>query len=449
MTLRLTPAEIVASAEASDDPGLLGKQSTWARVPLGDVARIVNGAPFSSASFNRDQRGLPLLRIRDVGQDAPETYFDGPFEDAHLVERGAVLIGMDGDFRVAEWRGPRSLLNQRVCRIEMHRGDVYDETFLRLILQGYLDSIWRATSSVTVKHLSSKTIEMIPLPLPPYSEQKRIVFALDDLLSRVDAGRASLASAAARSRKLEQSVVAEVVSASRTDTPARIGDIAAVFSGMTPLRSNNDYYDNGTVPWITSSQINQGVIMEAERFVTDKALFETSLRIVPAGSILVAMYGEGRTRGKTAELTFPATTNQACAAIVLHEHYWHYRRWIRIFLDSQYEANRRLASGGVQPNLSVGLIKSMSIPLPPAETLDGVVDAVADRQAELRRLRADVDNAHRGSARLRRSLLTEAFTGCLVPQDPKDEPASVLLDRIRAERVTQPKPRGTRKAAAQ
>lgn len=304
-------------------------------------------------------------------------------------------------------------------------------------------------TGTTRRRISRRNLSSIRVPAPPVAEQKRIVAVLEDHLSRIDAGGSYLTSAEAQAERLARSMTTAVVSAShRTAAPARIGEIATVFSGLTPLRSRSDYYDGGTVPWITSAQVNQGVITQADRFVTDKALSETSLRIVPAGAVLVAMYGEGKTRGRTAELAFPATTNQACAAIVLREEFQQYRRWIKIFLDSRYEANRRLASGGVQPNLSVGLIKSMSVPLPLVETLDSVVDDITEKQSELRRLRTGLDDARHKAARLHRSLLTEAFAGRLVAQDPDDEPVSVLLDRIRAERATQPKPRRSRRTAA-
>ena len=92
---------------------------------------------------------------------------------------------------------------------------------------------------------------------------------------------------------------------------------------------------------------------------------ETAVKLWPVGTLLVAMYGEGKTRGHCSELKISATTNQACAAIVMFEEFKERQPWIKLVLESSYERTRNLASGGVQPNLSLGLIKDLRIPLPP------------------------------------------------------------------------------------
>src|SRR5699024_5220892 len=98
---------------------------------------------------------------------------------------------------------------------------------------------------------------------------------------------------------------------------ARIHELATVGTGCTPHKSHPEYYEHGTVPWVTSSALNSSVVTSSDQYVTEDALTQTSLRIYPTGTILVAMYGEGKTRGKCSELGIPATINQACAAITL------------------------------------------------------------------------------------------------------------------------------------
>src|SRR2546425_1041308 len=151
----------------------------WAVVRIGDVADILNGFAFSSSSFN-GKKGVPLIRIRDLGKDSTETLYDGPFEERYLVGSGSILIGMDGDFRCVEWRGHDALLNQRVCKL------LIDSRFLdpKLVLYGInrqLKAIQDATSYLTVTHISSKTIADIPFPLPPRAEQERIVAIVERL----------------------------------------------------------------------------------------------------------------------------------------------------------------------------------------------------------------------------------------------------------------------------
>ena len=135
MTLRLAPKDIVAQSTSP----LLAIADWWERCRLGDLAAVTSGAAFKSAEFNTLEDGLPLIRIRDVGQPKASTYYNGDYEDRHLVESGDLLIGMDGDFRIARWTGGRALLNQRVCRLQVRDSDLYSDRFLEYVLQPYLE----------------------------------------------------------------------------------------------------------------------------------------------------------------------------------------------------------------------------------------------------------------------------------------------------------------------
>lgn len=97
----------------------------------------------------------------------------------------------------------------------------------------------------------------------------------------------------------------------------RIGDISLVGTGVTPLKSKSSFYDEGDIPWVTSGALNQSFVKEPSDLITVQALNETNLRLYPKNTLVVALYGEGKTRGECSELLIEATTNQAIAAIVL------------------------------------------------------------------------------------------------------------------------------------
>ncbi|MBV9008153.1 MAG: restriction endonuclease subunit S, partial [Verrucomicrobia bacterium] len=169
---------------------LLGIRPGWKRVRLREVATILNGYPFESAKFKQD-RGTPLLRIRDVVRGQTDTFYDDTFDPAFLVQAGELVVGMDGDFNSARWRGEPALLNQRVCKITVDQLR-YSPRFLEYVLPGYLAAINAHTPSVTVKHLSSRTVGDIPLPFPSLDEQQRIVAEIEKQFTRLNAGVASL-----------------------------------------------------------------------------------------------------------------------------------------------------------------------------------------------------------------------------------------------------------------
>ena len=214
MALTVPVAEIV---ENNKNP-LLGKHESWGRVLLGEIATIQNGFPFKSSQFTKSE-GMPLIRIRDVGADYSDTNYVGDYDPAFLVKAGDLLIGMDGDFNCARWRGPDGLLNQRVCRVIL-KSDIYHPKLLDYALPGYLKAINDMTSSVTVKHLSSKSIAEIPLPLPPIDQQKRIVAEIEKQFSRLDEAVANLKRVKANLKRYKAAVLKAAVEGRLVETEA-------------------------------------------------------------------------------------------------------------------------------------------------------------------------------------------------------------------------------------
>lgn len=141
----------------------------------------------------------------------------------------------------------------------------------------------------------------------------------------------------------------------------KVGNIASVSSGGTPSRSNPNYWD-GDIPWITTSLIDFNKIKTAKEFITDEGLGNSSAKLFPKGTILMAMYGQGKTRGKVSILSLDATTNQACAALKVNKKF--YIDFVFNYLAKDYERIRNLANDGGQQNLSAGLIKSLKIKTP-------------------------------------------------------------------------------------
>ncbi len=141
-----------------------------------------------------------------------------------------------------------------------------------------------------------------------------------------------------------------------------IEKIATVSSGGTPSRKNASYW-NGNIPWVTTAEVQFKTIFDTAEKITVDGLNNSSAKLFPKNTILMAMYGQGKTRGQVAMLGIEATTNQACAAIILKTGYeidYYYQ-----FLISQYEHIRGMSNSGGQENLSAGIVKSIQVPVPP------------------------------------------------------------------------------------
>lgn len=189
-----------------------------------------------------------------------------------------------------------------------------------------------------------------------------------------------------------------------------VGALLDVATGATPLRKRLDYY-NGTVPWVMSGAVNAGVITSATEYITEAAIRETNAKVFPAGTLLVAMYGEGQTRGRVGELGIDAATNQAVAALLFDEETAYLKPYIKLFLLENYERVRTLSFGGVQPNSSLGAIRETPVPLPPRGEQFEIAKRVDELFTLASRLVQHIEAAARYAELSSQAILAKAFRG--------------------------------------
>lgn len=248
----------------------------------------------------------------------------------------------------------------------------------------------------------------VRIPLPPVHEQRRIVDVIEAGFALLDVAEAALRKARLRldvylRRRIEVLVDHQ---GDRQWPTVALGEIASIGTGSTPLRTRSDYWVNGAVPWVTSGQLNDDFVAVPAAHVTDLAVAESRLKLWPRHTLLVAMYGEGRTRGKCSELLIEATTNQACAAISLKADAPVRREFLKLLLQSRYESHRKMASGGVQPNLNLGIVRGWRIPVPSLNEQDEIAQEMAASSSVLAEVQQTVKASIARAAVLRRRVVS-------------------------------------------
>ena len=208
----------------------------------------------------------------------------------------------------------------------------------------------------------------------------------------------------------------------------KLDDIAYVGTGATPLTACKYYYENGNIAWINSSSTKVPFIAKASNFITQKAIEETNCLVYPKGTLVIAMYGEGKTRGQISELLIDAATNQACAAVRPYSEAT--KKYLKLFFEGNYLHIRALAEGGNQQNLSVGKIQNYEIPLPPLDEQKRILDKAKELLLQIDNIEVGKNVCHKYINQAKSKVLDLAIHGKLVSQDPNDEPASELLKRI-------------------
>jgi len=218
----------------------------------------------------------------------------------------------------------------------------------------------------------------------------------------------------------------------------KTGNLFNVTTGMTPLKSKKEYYENGTIPWITSSLTKYDYIEKTDEYVTDLAIRETSLKIFPPKTLVIAMYGQGKTRGQISEMAVHATTNQACAVLENIIENETFVKYVKLFYKFNYMNIRKKAGGTAQPNLNLTIIKDTYIPIPPLEEQQRIVDRVnelmeqIDEYAKIDRQLITLKESFPSD--LRSAILQAAMQGKLTKQLNTDSNVDELISVIIKER---------------
>ena len=183
----------------------------------------------------------------------------------------------------------------------------------------------------------------------------------------------------------------------------QIKDIASISSGSTPNRNNSEYW-NGNIAWVTTGELSSGHVNHTSELITVKAVKETKMRIYPQGTLLMAMYGQGKTRGTVAILEIDAAVNQACAAITVKDGK---SKFLFYQLKNSYQDIRKLSNTGNQENLNADIIKTYQVPWAPDEEQERIstILTTQDKVIELK------EKQLTGKQRQKKYLMQQLLTG--------------------------------------
>ncbi len=269
---------------------------------------------------------------------------------------------------------------------------------------------------------------LVDLPLPPLPEQERIGAFLDEKTAEIDRLIAK------KQRQIELLDEQKVILINRAVTRglhphAELQDsgipwigpipkgwsmpslkhIARLSSGGTPDRGNLQFWEGGTIPWLKTGEIENNVVFQSEEKITPKALRHSAAKVSPKGTLLMAMYGQGVTRGRVAILGINAAYNQACLAIetgkpALQEYlFWFFRAGYRFLRDRGNETS--------QMNLNAEAVGGMKVLHPPSNELAGIARCCQDIEQQIELIRQKVESQIQTLQTLRSTLIAHAVTG--------------------------------------
>jgi type I restriction enzyme S subunit len=470
----------------------------WKAVLLKEVVTNRKGKRPKYLSNKKTDGSVPYIDIKAFSTGEVRQYAD--IKTSNLASREDVLVVWDGARSGLVGIGQEGAIGSTIMAL---RPITINTTYLCRFLQTQYETINSNPRGTGIPHIDPELFWNIKFPIAPRNEQRLIVAKLEKLLAKVKACqerlnkiptilkrfRQSVLTAACSGRltvdwredhrkvetaftllqKIREHRLAKAYSKKElnqikkavqtlqslnngkieyTEIPeswvyCNVGAIGTICNGSTPSRKNHEFW-GGKIPWVSSGEVHNNVISETREKITKFGYEGCSVRLLPRGTVLLAMIGEGKTRGQTAILEIEATINQNIAAIIL-DHGMLHSRYLWHWFQLQYHQTREQGSGSGPQALNCQRVRELPFILPPfveqheiirrVEALFKIADKIEERY---KKAKAYID-------KLTQSILAKAFRGELVPQDPNDEPASVLLERIRSSRVADSSERKARR----
>ena len=384
------------------------------------ATKIGSGQTPSGGHRNYVANGIPLIRSQNVLMGA---FFNeglaliSPSIDEEMagsrVIPGDVLLNITGASIGRVCVVPDDVcpanVNQHVCIIRCRES--LDPSYLAALLSSdrFQRLIWASQAGGTRQALTKQMVEDFEVPLLPIHLQRQIATSLKAQLAEVRAARQAAQSQSQHIASLRARMLRKVFSAIDSSPRKVLGDHALTISGATPSRDTKRYWESADVPWVKTGEVAFSPISQTEEAVSKVALAECSLTLLPPKTVLVAMYGQGKTRGQSAILEIAATTNQACFAILPNS------TWISEFLHcwlmASYDDLRNLSAdrGGNQANLNGALLKALKVPAPEISQQRIVVEHIKQVMSEVDALATANNASLAGLTQLPQRLLAQAF----------------------------------------
>ena len=406
----------------------------WLKVDLGDLLEqgkltITNG--FAQGGYNESGQGVPHLRPFNVTEDgfidlSQIKSVEPPRETSpYWVHPGDVIFNNTNSEELVGKTAYFALSGKFVLSNHM--------TLIRILDSQTLDALWfanefqylwrrRVFQALCRRHVNQASISLerlkgIIIPLPPFFEQRTIAHALRTVQEAIQTRRREadlererkaalmqhLFTYGTRGEPTKQTEIGEKPESWRV---VPLGQVAKITSGGTPDRTKPEYW-NGDIPWVKTGEIDYKIITTAEEYITRAGLANSSAKITPAGTLLMAMYGQGVTRGRVAILGIDAALNQACAAITLMGGM--VTDFVFYFLTHNYESIRNLGHGANQKNLNALLIKAILVACPHSNEQQEIATTLRACDNKITALEQEIKLLEE----LFRALLEELMTGQL------------------------------------
>lgn len=375
---------------------------------LGSVANVVMGQSPPGDTYNVIGEGIPFFQGKSEFGEVSPIAVKWCTSPTRTAMPGDILISVRAPV------GPTNLADQECCigrGLAAIRPDplLVERDYLWLFLRYSEEALAKKGQGSTFEAINGDDLRGMPTPVPTLEMQRLQADRLLDQLAEAETARKCIQAQVQDLRRMRTRVLSDVFAGLHRAPLKVLGDHTLTTSGTTPSRGNKAYWSPAEVPWVKTGEVAFAPITATEEAVSRLALKECSLSLLPPKTVLVAMYGQGKTRGQSALLEVEATTNQACFAI-LPNATWQ-PEFLYYWLMASYQDLRDLSEdrGGNQANLNGALLKALEVPAPDHDTQDRIVERVRAALAEVNAMQAASQQMLKDLEQLPQRILAQAF----------------------------------------
>lgn len=381
--------------------------SAWNTYRFGDCAKLINGRAYGQHELLSSGQ-YKVIRIQNLNGGPNWYYSDLQLEDEKYCVHGDLLFAWSATFGPYIWRGTKAIFHYHIWNVRTNK-DLLDKEFAYYLLLWITEEIRAGAHGIAMLHFTKEGMESHEISIPPLPQQRQIAARLKAQLAEVGTARQAAQSQLSDSRLLRSRLLKEFFAEFDAAPKKKLGDYAATTSGSTPARGDKRYWQPAEIAWVKTGEVAFAPITATEEAISNMALGECSLSLLPPKTILIAMYGQGKTRGQSAILEIPATINQACFAVLPNDT-WE-PDFLYLWLKSSYQDLRDLSEdrGGNQANLNGALLKALDVPAPGKAEQQHLVARIQAAMTEIDALEAASKAALEDINRLPNHILAQAF----------------------------------------
>ncbi len=435
---------------------------SWVKTDIGHVYDVIGGGTPSTSKSAYWNGSIPwitsadILGVRKIEVSRYVTTQGVENSTTNVVpERTLLVVTRVGLGKIAI--APEPICFSQDLQGLVQNADLLHPEYTLYFLSFELQRLKFEGRGTTISGLTKKQLKDTTFPLPPFNEQRRIVEKIEELFSELDKGVESLKTAKQQLKVYRQALLKHAFEGKLTaqwreenNIPEKwhtqsLGECGLWQGGGTPSKSVPSYWENGNILWVTPKDMKHRIIQNSLQKITELGVNNSSAKITNDFALLFVVRSGILRRVLPIGISIPSiTVNQDMQAMIPHKDNIYYLFWF--CLANERTIREKCAKDGTTvESVEVAKLKRFPVALPSLEEQNEIVQRIETHMSLLEQIGITIDNELQKASLLYQAILKKAFSGQLVPQEPNDEPASVLLERINTEKASQSKPQKSRK----